>query len=97
MKFEDPDKCGMCHSVISAMQFGNRFICGMPVSKEKQMIDITAFEVSLDSRPNWCPKKKVADAIDSLSEEGKERFDKACEGFSALFELMDNMRRLYGG
>lgn len=89
MKFEVPVNCGMCHSVT---QFGNQFICGMPVSKEKQILDITSFEVSLNSRPDWCTMKKVADAVDSLSEEDKELFDKVCEGFSALFELMDNAR-----
>lgn len=89
MKFEVPDNCGMCHSV---MQFGNQFICGMPVSKEKQILDITSFEVSLDSRPDWCPMKKVKYIIDNSSEENKILFDKVCEGFSALFELMDNTR-----
>lgn len=89
MKFEVPDNCGMCNS---KMQFGNQFICGMPVSKEKQILDIASFEVSLDSRPDWCPMKKVMDIIDNSSKEDKILFDKVCKGFSALFELMNNTR-----
>lgn len=49
MKFKVPDNCGLCSSI---KQFGNKLICGMPVSKEKEMLDVSAFEVDINSRPH---------------------------------------------
>ena len=90
MKFEVPDNCGSC---LSKYQFGNMFICGMPTSKEKEMLDISAFEVDLNSRPDWCPKNEVINVINNLSEEDKVLVDRICEGFSAMFELINNQRK----
>ena len=63
MKFEIPENCGSC---LSIGQFGNKYICGMPVSKEKEMLDISAFEVDLNSIPDWCPKNEVINILNFL-------------------------------
>ena len=86
MKFEVPENCGSC---LSIGQFGNKYICGMPVSKEKEMLDISAFEVDINSRPDWCPKNKVLNIINNLSEENKVLVDRMYDGFSAMVELMN--------
>lgn len=82
-----PENCGLC---LSNKQFGDKFICGMPTSKEKEILDISSFEVNLDSRPNWCPINKIIDNINNLSEENKILFDKIYDGFLAMFELINN-------
>lgn len=89
MKFEAPENCELC---ANKRKIGNKFICNVPVSKENEMIDITAFEVSLDSRPKWCPIKEVSDKAENLPEKDKILFDKMCEGFYAMFELINNQR-----
>ena len=89
MKFEVPDNCGSC---LSIGQFGNKYICGMPVSKEKEMLDVSAFEVDVNSRPHWCPKNEVINIINNLSEEDKVLVDRMCDGFSAMFELINNQK-----
>lgn len=89
MKFEVPDNCGSC---LSIGQFGNKYFCGMPVSKEKEMLDISSFKVDINSRPDWCPKNKVINIINNLSEENKDLVDRMCDGFSAMFELMNNQK-----
>ena len=91
MKFEVPVNCGLCSS---RKQINNDlFICGMPMPKEKEILDITSFEVSLDSRPKWCPIKEVSDKAENLPEKDKILFDKMCEGFYAMFELINNQKR----
>lgn len=60
--------------------------------KEKEMLDISAFEVNINSRPDWCPKNKVINIINNLSEENKVLVDRMCDGFSAMFELMNNQK-----
>ena len=94
MKFEIPDNCGSC---LNKGQFGDKFICGMPVSKEKEILDISCFEVDLDSRPDWCPKNEIVKNIDNLSVENKILFDKMCDGFSALFEFINNQKERNDG
>ena len=89
MKFEVPENCGSC---LSIEQFGNKYICGMPVSKEKEMLDVSAFEVDINSRPHWCPKNEVINIINNLSEEDKVLVDRMCDGFSAMFELINNQK-----
>ena len=89
MKFEVPDNCGSC---LSKQQFGNIFICGMPMSKEKEMLDISCFEVDLNSRPDWCPKIEAVEIVNKFSEEDKVVFEKICDGFSAMFELIDHQK-----
>lgn len=89
MKFEVPNNCRSC---LSVEQFGDKFVCGMPVSKDKEMLDISCFEVELDLRPDWCPKNEVINAINNLSEENKVLFNKICDGFSAMFELINNQK-----
>lgn len=89
MKFEVPDNCGLCPS---KKQIGGQFICGMPVSKEKEILNYSAFKVNLESRPDWCPKNDVVKAIKNLSEEDKVLFDRMCDGFSAMFELINNQK-----
>ena len=89
MKFEVPNNCGLC---LSRIQVGRRNMCNIPVSKDKEMLDISSFEVSLDSRPEWCPIKEVSDKVKNLSEKDKILFDKMCEGFYAIFELINNQR-----
>ena len=89
VEFKVTINCGSC---LSIEQFGNKLICGMPVPKDKEMLNITAFEVDLNSRPDWCPKNKVVNAINNLSEENKVLFDRMCDGFSAMFELINNQR-----
>lgn len=89
MKFEVPDNCGLC---LNRTQVGCRNICNMPVSKDKEMLDISSFEVRLDSRPKWCPMKAVKDKVENLSGNDKILFDKMCEGFYAMFELINNQR-----
>lgn len=89
MKFKIPDNCRSC---LSIKQFGDKYICGMPVSKEKEMLDISAFEVDINSRPDWCPKSEVVNTINNLSEENKVLIDRMCDGFSAMFELINNQK-----
>lgn len=91
MKFGVPVNCGLC---ASRKQINNDlFICGMPMPKEKEILDITAFEVFLDSRPKWCPIKEASDKAENLPEKDKILFDKMCEGFYAMFELINNQKR----
>ncbi len=88
MKFEIPNNCGSCSNM---KQFGNKLICGMPpISQEKEMLDISAFEVDLNLRPDWCPMNKTVTIVNNLSEENKVLFDKMCDGLSAMFELINN-------
>ena len=87
MNFEVPDNCGLC---LSIKQFDDKYVCGMPVSKEKEMLDISTFEVDINSRPDWCPKNELINIINNLSEENKILVDRMCDGFSAMFELMNN-------
>lgn len=89
MNLKIPENCGLC---ASKHQFGEIFICNAPVSKEKEILDITAFEVDLSSRPEWCPVKKLIDEVENWSEKNKILFNKMCEGFSAMFELINNQR-----
>ena len=89
MKFEVPINCRSC---LSMKQFGDKFVCGMPVSKEKEIFDISAFEVNLEFRPDWCPKNKVVNIINNLSKEDKILVDRMCDGFSAMFELINNQK-----
>ena len=90
MKFEVPVSCGLCASRKQINK--SLFICGMPMPKEKEILDITAFEVSLDSRPKWCPIKEVSDKAENLPEKDKILFDKMCEGFYAMFELINGQK-----
>ena len=89
MKFEVPDNCGLC---LSKKQINGQFICGMPVPREKGIFDYSAFEVNLESRPDWCPKNEVVNIINNLSEENKVLLDRMCDGFSAMFELINNQK-----
>lgn len=89
MKFEVPDNCGSC---LSKKQINGQLICGMPVSREKEILDYSAFEVNLESRPDWCPKNKVINIINNLSEENKVLVNRMCDGFSAMFELINNQK-----
>lgn len=89
MKFEVPNNCRSC---LSVKQFGDKFICGMPVSKDKEMLDISCFEVELDLRPDWCPKNKIVNIINNLPKEDKILVDRMCDGFSAMFELINNQK-----
>jgi len=85
MKFEVPKNCGSCDS---KKLYNAKFVCGMPTKKENEMLDISAFTVPLDSRPDWCPKKELINVIQNLSEEDKVLFDKMCEGILAMIELI---------
>lgn len=89
MKFEVPINCRSC---LSVEQSGDKFVCGMPVSKEKEMLDISCFEVELDLRPNWCPKNKIVNIINNLPKKDKILVDRMCDGFSAMFELINNQK-----
>jgi hypothetical protein len=90
MKFEVPVNCGLC---ASRKQINNDlFICGMPMPKEKEILDISAFKISLNTRPDWCPISNAVDNINSLSGEKRALFDKMCEGFSAMFELINGQK-----
>ena len=87
-EFTIPSNCGLCHY---AKQIGELYICTSPVGKEKEMLDISAFKVSLDSldsRPEWCPMKEIKDKIDNLSEKDRALLDKVLEGICAMRELM---------
>lgn len=89
MNFEVPENCGSC---LSSRQFGNKFICGMPVPKEKEILDISVFEVDLNYRPDWCPKNDVINVINNLSEKNKVLVDRMCDGFLAMLELINNQK-----
>ena len=90
MKIQVPEKCGLCASFKQINT--NDFICGLPVNKAKEILDTTAFKISLDSRPNWCPIQEAVNNINNLSKEDKILFDRMCDGFSAMFELINNQK-----
>jgi len=90
MKIKIPDNCGLCAN--KKQIDSNRFICNMPTYDEKDILDISAFEVSLDSRADWCPINEIVNKVKKLPKEDKILFDRMCDGFSAMFELINNWR-----
>lgn len=86
LKIRVPENCGSC---VMKNQLGNgSFICNAPVSKEKEIMNVSCFKISLETRPNWCPMIKIVTDIDNMPEEKKVLVNKMIEGFSAMFDLI---------
>ena len=86
LKIRVPENCGLCTKKIQYYDGG--YICNAPVSKEKEILDISSFKVSLETRPDWCPLNNIVNIIDNMPEEKKVLVDKMIDGFSAMFELI---------
>lgn len=95
MKIKVPDNCGECKSKNKIDI--NKWVCNMPVDGKKEILNISAFEVFLDSRPDWCPINEIVNKIKDLPEEDKILFDKVCDGFAAMFELIEKRKKNENG
>ena len=81
--FDIPEKCGDCSSII---MFNDTHVCGFPTStQEESMADITAYKVSTDLRPIWCPMCKANDFYKNLPEEKQKAVKAFADSISILF------------
>lgn len=81
--FYIPEKCGNCFSI---MMFNDTYVCTFPKSQEESMVDITAYKVSIDSRPIWCPICKANDSYKSLPEEKQKAIKAIADSLPILFD-----------
>ena len=88
MPFPIPNSCGEC---IYRHEFHSGYYCNNPTDEKRQMLDISAFKICLDTKPDWCPMEIIRQKINELSAEDRKLLDKVCAGFNAMFELIENM------
>ena len=85
--YQVPKNCGEC--IYLKTGFFDYSICNHPTDKDHEILDISAFKVSSNTKPDWCPMEKTKLMINKLSPEDKEQLNKVMNGFQALFELMN--------
>ena len=85
--YQVPKNCGEC--IYLKTGFFDYSICNYPTDKDREILDISAFKVSSNTKPDWCPIEKTKLTIKQLSPEDKERLNKVMNGFQALFELIN--------
>lgn len=87
MNFALSDNCGSCP--YAKQIYSDQFICCGPKAVEYEIFDVRAFEVSLDTRPDWCPMAQLIKKINELPEESKALLNKAYDGILAIFNLLN--------
>ena len=81
MKLKIPATCGDCKSKIQMNV--DKIYCTMPHGSPEQ--DIRTVQISLDSRPDWCPMARLSESISKLGY--KEQL--AVMGMTTLFGGLD--------
>lgn len=89
INFTLPKCCGDCKTKI---QIGDKYICNYPVDKAHEILDISAYQVDIETRPDWCPLSKFIEKANQMSDEKKKLFNQMCDGMKAMFELLNNNR-----
>ena len=77
-----PEKCGDCSFI---RMFNDTHVCTFPKSREESMVDITAYKVSTDSRPIWCPICKANNLYKNLPGEKQKAVKTITDLISILF------------
>lgn len=81
--FDIPEKCENCSYI---MMFNDAHVCTFPKSQEESMVDITAYKVSTDSRPIWCPMCEANDFFKGLPEEKQKALKAIADSLPILFD-----------
>lgn len=89
INLKPPKKCGDCKS---RMQLGDKYICNYPVSKAHEILDISAYQVDIETRPDWCPFARTLEKANNMSDENKKLFNQMYDGMKAMFELINKCR-----